>query len=77
MNKILNSLSFSIEFPRLLALSDQPNIRNDAIKRMARALDEYIVLGLKMETKTFFNGVIPILSTPFDEQGKINFRDLT
>ena len=30
-----------------------------------------------METKTFFNGVIPILSTPFDEQGKINFRDLT
>ena len=28
-------------------------------------------------SKNIFNGVFPILSTPFDEQGNINFQDLT
>ena len=28
-------------------------------------------------SKNIFNGVFPILSTPFDDQGNINFQDLT
>ena len=47
---VLNGLSASIEFPRLLALSDQDEIRTNAIKRVTLVLDQKLIIDTRLDS---------------------------
>ena len=49
LESVMNRLSDTLEFPKLIALSDQPDLRNDIKKRISSVIDNFVQIDKNID----------------------------
>ena len=49
LETVMNRLSDTLEFPKLIALSDQPDLRNDIKKRISSVIDNFVQIDKNID----------------------------
>ena len=49
LETLMNRLSDTLEFPKLIALSDQPDLRNDIKKRISSVIDNFVQIDKNID----------------------------